>query len=262
MKVMYLDESGDHNLQVIDRDYPIFVLGGVILESPQAEHEMQQKLDALKRELFGNSQIILHTSDITRNRRGFERLQESEFRKEFYARINQFMAESQFMITACAIRKCPHTHSLNPIKTDAYLRSLSVLTGLFANEITASKSQGIIIAERRGNQLDNQLITAWEQFLTQQGATQFSAPNWTSKINLQLRSKRENLAGLQLADLVVGPIGRHLIGKSPKDDFRIIERKLLRNEKGQSDGHGIVIIDENEGPTPATQSSTQKSKVN
>ncbi len=40
MKVMYLDESGDHNLQVIDRDYPIFVLGGVILESPQAEHEL------------------------------------------------------------------------------------------------------------------------------------------------------------------------------------------------------------------------------
>lgn len=107
MKVMYLDESGDHNLQVIDRDYPIFVLGGVILESPQAEHEMQQKLDALKRELFGNSQIILHTSDITRNRSGFERLQESEFRNEFYARINQFMAESQFMITACAIRKSP-----------------------------------------------------------------------------------------------------------------------------------------------------------
>ena len=30
MKVLFLDESGDHNLSVIDPSYPIFVLGGVI----------------------------------------------------------------------------------------------------------------------------------------------------------------------------------------------------------------------------------------
>ena len=29
MKVLFLDESGDHNLSVIDPQYPMFVLGGV-----------------------------------------------------------------------------------------------------------------------------------------------------------------------------------------------------------------------------------------
>ncbi|MGE0269291.1 MAG: DUF3800 domain-containing protein [Candidatus Omnitrophota bacterium] len=28
MKIMFLDESGDHNLLIVDKDYPIFVLGG------------------------------------------------------------------------------------------------------------------------------------------------------------------------------------------------------------------------------------------
>lgn len=37
MKVLFLDESGDHNLAVIDPSYPLFVLGGVIVEQRYAE---------------------------------------------------------------------------------------------------------------------------------------------------------------------------------------------------------------------------------
>lgn len=32
MKVLYLDESGDHSLEVVDPQYPVFVLGGIIAE--------------------------------------------------------------------------------------------------------------------------------------------------------------------------------------------------------------------------------------
>ncbi len=31
---MFVGESGDHSLDVIDRQYPMFVLAGVILETP------------------------------------------------------------------------------------------------------------------------------------------------------------------------------------------------------------------------------------
>ena len=36
MKTLFLDESGDHNLSVIDPSYPLFVLGGVIMDSDYA----------------------------------------------------------------------------------------------------------------------------------------------------------------------------------------------------------------------------------
>ncbi|KJV92878.1 DUF3800 domain-containing protein [Rickettsia bellii] len=32
MHILFIDESGDHNLTKIDPSYPIFVLGGVIIE--------------------------------------------------------------------------------------------------------------------------------------------------------------------------------------------------------------------------------------
>ena len=87
MKALFLDESGDHNLSVIDSQYPIFVLGGVIMDKDYAEGPLVEALDKFKRRVFGHSNIILHTADITRNRNGFEAMMEPEFRSRFY---NQF----------------------------------------------------------------------------------------------------------------------------------------------------------------------------
>ena len=39
MKILYLDESGDHSLSVIDPQYPVFVLGGVIVDVGYAATE-------------------------------------------------------------------------------------------------------------------------------------------------------------------------------------------------------------------------------
>src|SRR5437879_4683701 len=84
MKVLFIDESGDHNLSVIDPQYPLFVLGGVIVDQSYAEGELTDRMNALKHDLFGCSDIVLHTADIVRNRNGFERMKEPAFRDRFY----------------------------------------------------------------------------------------------------------------------------------------------------------------------------------
>ena len=43
-KVMFLDESGDHSLRVIDPQYPMFVLGGVIVDRDYAENELDERV--------------------------------------------------------------------------------------------------------------------------------------------------------------------------------------------------------------------------
>ena len=44
--------------------------------------------------------------------------------------------------------------------------------------------------------------------------------------DLRTQDKKKNIAGLQLADLVVSPIGRHVLGKSEQEDFRGKEKHL------------------------------------
>jgi len=59
---------------------------------------------------------------------------------------------------------------------------------------------------------------------------------------LNLRAKKNNIAGLQLADLVVSPIGRHILGKPDKEDWRIVEEKFRRSPQGKIDGFGLVVL--------------------
>ena len=52
--------------------------------------------------------------------------------------------------------------------------------------------------------------------------------------------KKHNSSGLQLADLVAHPIGRHAINPSqPNRAYDIVEPKFRRGPKGQIDGFGL-----------------------
>jgi len=51
------------------------------------------------------------------------------------------------------------------------------------------------------------------------------------------------LTALQLADLVVSPIGRKILGKQVKADYRIIKGKFRRDFRGRHDGYGNASVD-------------------
>ncbi len=59
---------------------------------------------------------------------------------------------------------------------------------------------------------------------------------------LNIRGKADNIAGLQLADLVVSPIGRHVLGKTDKEDWMIVQGKFRRDRGGRIEGYGLVVL--------------------
>lgn len=242
MKVLFLDESGDHNLRVIDPQYPLFVLGGVIMDKEYAEGELVMRMNAFKRELFGREDLVLHTADITRNRNGFERLKDPGFRAVFYRKLNALMAELRYTVVACAIRKDLHLSRYGMAALDPYLMSLDVLVERFCMEVGDREGGGLVVAERRDPTLDHELELAWLN-LKIQGTRYLQAKQIERRIMaMNLRDKKANLAGLQLADLVVTPIGRKVLGKTVKEDYQIIERKFRCNYQGRVEGYGLVVL--------------------
>lgn len=201
MKVLFLDESGDHNLSVIDLQYPLFVLGGVIVEKDYAEGPLTDAVQQFKRRLFGRDDLILHTADITRNRNGFEQMQDAAFRRHFYDELNSLMQSLHYTIVACAIRKHEHLSRYGVAALDPYLLSLDILVEWFCMEIGDVEDGGVIVVERRGPTLDRELELAWLN-LKIQGTQYMQASKIDRRIlALHLRPKSDNLAGLQLADL-------------------------------------------------------------
>lgn len=241
MKILYLDESGNHGLIDRDPDYPVFVLGGVITDESYVHEVIEPSLRRLKRELFGDEALILHTADITRNRNGFERLLDRAFRDEFYGRLNVLMRRLEYEVVACVVRKQPTYAGIGLGSVDPYLLSLNVLVERFCFDIGDVEEGGTIVAEKRSPVLDRQLDIAWLN-LKVQGTGRVRAIEVDKRIRgLETRSKGANVAGLQLADLVVSPIGRHVLGKSSHEAWEIVESKLRRRGGSYVD-HGLVVL--------------------
>ena len=248
MKTLFLDESGDHNLSRIDPVYPIFVLGGVIVEDHN-ELQLTERLNEFKRDMFGSTNIILHTADITRNRNGFEALQNPCFRDRFRNRLNELMRTLSYSVVACVIQKKEHLSRYGPTARDPYMLSLEILVERFcldigdANRGGVISNGGVVVAEERGPTLDRELDLAWSK-LKSDGTDYVSATDIEERIlALNLRSKKDNIAGLQLADLVVSPIGRHILGKRDHEDWEIVNQKFCSSPiTGQSEGYGLVLL--------------------
>ena len=244
MKVLFLDESGDHNLSKIDSDYPMFVLGGIIMDRDYADGPLTEALKDFKHEIFGRSDIVLHTADITRNRNGFEALKNGPFRSRFYDLLNALMRNMQYSVVACVVRKDDHLSRYGVAALDPYLLSLDILVERFCFDVGKVSAGGLIVAEKRGPTLDRELELAWLN-LRIQGTRSLQANAIEDRIlALNLRAKKDNIAGLQLADLVVSPIGRHVLGKPDKEDWRIVEEKFYRSRRGKVEGYGLVVLPE------------------
>ncbi len=242
MKTLYLDETGEHNPSTASSDYPVFILGGIIANKGYADGPLTERLNDFKRRLLEKTDVVLHTADIARNRKGFERLQDADFRSQFYECLNALMRDLQYSVIACAIRKdTPAFHQFSG--RDLYLTCFEALVELFCEEIGSVRDGGIIIAESRSSPPLNRALEREWLNLKANGTGRMSGSAITDRIlALNLRAKGDNIAELQMADLVVSPIGRHLLGKPDFEDWRIVADKLRRDSLGQTAGPGLVVL--------------------
>ncbi|MBW1614661.1 MAG: DUF3800 domain-containing protein [Deltaproteobacteria bacterium] len=219
-------------------------MGGCNVDFRYHKECMSPALSEYKRELFGRDDFILHTADIVRRSGPFQKLTNIEFRNRFYIETNRLMKNLEYMIIACVIRKDAHLQRYGIAAIDPYMLALRVLVERFVFEIKSCKGEksGFIIAESRDETLDNQLRLAWMDLRT--SGTEYIAASELRRhvTDLKIMKKSENIAGLQIADLVVSPIGRHILGKKPQEDWKIIQEKLRSNYEGRYMGFGLVIL--------------------
>ena len=240
-KVLFLDESGDHSLTKIDPQYSVFVLGGVVVDEaylPTLDAEVRR----FKIELLGRDDIQLHTADIVRAKNGFEALEDPASRVHFQEGLSALVRGLSVKVVACAIKKDAHLARYGMRAVDPYMLSLDVLVERFCYEIGPVENGGYMIAEKRDPTLDHQLELAWLN-LKIQGTGFVQAVDIEKRVSsLTLQNKKANLAGLQIADLVVSPIGRHVLGKRDRGDFAAVESRFRRKYDGTYLGRGLVVL--------------------
>jgi hypothetical protein len=106
--IVYFDESGDHGLNRIDPDFPVFILCGCLYTvADYVQHECPN-FSSIKFETFGHDAVIFHSRDIRKRLGPFQILQDQTKREAFLRRITQCFEQSRATIIAAAIDKRRH----------------------------------------------------------------------------------------------------------------------------------------------------------
>jgi hypothetical protein len=244
---MFLDESGDHNLnpKKISPNYPIFVLGGVIVDRGYLREVIEPRVREFKRRFWGREDVILHTVAMRNNAGDFHFLIDPERRGIFYAELNAMLRDLEYTVVAVVVRKDAYLARYGVEAADPYMYALGMLVERFCRELGSELDGGFICAEKRNATLDRELMATWEGLRTGGTGTGNSPSQRIDEriVGLDLRDKKPNLAAMQLADLVITPIGRYVLRMPEKTDqvqWTVVEGKL-RRVGGAYQGEGLVV---------------------
>lgn len=234
--LVFADESGDHGLDGIDVHYPVFVLAFVIIRKDDYVKWMTPELQQFKLRHFGHDCVVLHESDIRRDKGPFAILRSRELKDAFMSEVNTIIAEAPITVVASVIDKLElkkrYMHPASPY-------DLALAFGL---ERVAMHLNGLgqtgtthVLLERRGKREDDALELEFRRIRDGQNRLNAQLP-----LEPVFAWKEANNPGLQLADLVARPIGiKTLRPKQSNRAYSIVETKLRRSPQGKIDGWGL-----------------------
>lgn len=251
--VVYVDESGDHSLASIDKEYPVFVLALCIFHKRHYAEKIIPAVEKLKFNYFGHDSVVLHEHEIRKQKGDFVFLSHLPTRNAFMEQLSSIMEASNFVLIACVVDK-QHLGRSEGTTSNPYHIALGLcLNGLY--EFLAEKKQEQlkthVIVECRGKREDAELELEFRRICD--GENQINRP---LPFEIIFADKKTNLTGLQLADLLARPVGlSYLRPSQPNQAFDMLKRKFFcdggRPKAGSGyDNVGLMIYPAQKAKSP------------
>lgn len=237
--IVYVDESGDHSLEVINPDWPLFVLCFCIFPIEGYTACVAPAIRRLKFELFGHDLVILHEHDIRKKRGAFSQLNQPA-REAFMQRLNGIIEAADMTIVAVIIDKI---RLKDRYQTPFHPYHLAMQFGLErVDQFLRLQGQGdrdtCVVFEARGAREDRELELEFRRVCDGGNRDRRALP-----LNIHVADKKANSEGLQLADLTARPLGlRILRPDQPNRAAAILEQKLFRGARDYVFGHGLKVF--------------------
>jgi hypothetical protein len=265
MKRLFIDEAGDHNLKSAnDPNERYLCLVGLIFDLDYAENEFAAALDKVKLEIFGTRDVGLHRRElIDKKPAPYDRLNDPAVRARFDELILQLIEEAEFTIITVLIDKQRHINKYAKWHYHPYHYCLTAMVERYVHWLEEEDAVGDVMAEAREKKQNMQLEKTY-RYIYRNGtgfasaSCRFIPPAQMQKRlttgQLKLRTKKANVAALQLADLLANPARRHLLCrlqkvemKSPfgREIVRILIQKKYRRSRWHPHrimGYGVKLL--------------------
>lgn len=249
--IIYVDESGDHSLQSIDDNYPVFVLAFCVFHKRHYSEQVVSALEKFKFNYFGHDQIILHEHEIRKEKGAFTIFRNREQKFQFLDELTSIIRFSNFILISCVIDKRSLRKQADMESNPYHIALGFCLETLyeFLQEKEQHEKKTFVVVECRGKKEDDDLELEFRRICD--GNNRLNQP---LPFEVLFSDKKAMSSGLQLADLVARPIGLSMLRPEQENRaFEVLKRKFYcdggRAEAGKDyEGLGLKIY-----PTPESE---------
>lgn len=244
--LVFLDETGDHSLQHIDKQYPIFALGALFCETDTYIKEINPLFDELKYNFFNKRHVILHSTDIRNSRKDFKILMNPNIRKLFFEELNKLIKETRFYFIISLIDKQAHsTQYIDPDNPYELTLSFIMERAFYLIHKNYPSAKCRFIAESRDKKENENLKQSFEKY-KRNGTNYVSAEELSFITELDFVPKNENETGHQIVDLCLYPLARTYLTGKCHQSLPYFYNKIYKNPDTKSPiGYGIKIFPTN-----------------
>jgi hypothetical protein len=239
--IVYVDESGDHDLVHISPNYPVFVLAFCIFEKEAYVTRTVPNFQRLKFRWFGHDTVVFHEREIRKQLAPFKFLQNQEKRAQFIGEMNALIQDAEFTVIAAVINKDRlkgrYADPGNPYEIALQFCMERLYRFLSENGQTDRMTHCIL--ERRGKKEDASIELEFRRICDRGN---FGRVHMDC-LDIQFLEKSANSCGLQISDLIARPIGLAEIRPHQRNRaLEIIEQKFRRGANGRVNGYGLKIF--------------------
>lgn len=238
--LVFVDESGDHGLEKVSGDYPVFVLLFAVIRKDDYIQQVCREVQQLKFRFWGHDEVELHEHELRKPVGHFQMLLHREIRERFHVELTTLMTALPMTVVAVVIDKPAFIARYRaPVSPYDYALEAGLervhrhLAGLGDRD-----KETPVIVECRGRKEDAELELAFRRVCDGNNALGKPLP-----FRHVMIPKAANSVGLQLADLMARPVGlNHFRPAQTNRAFDIIKHKLRRSPAGKVEGWGLKVI--------------------
>ena len=251
---LYIDEVGNPALESSkDPRHRYLSLTGIIMELDYVDEVVFPELEGLKRKYFHShvdEPIILHRKEVVNQKYPFHSLRDENTRKAFDRDLLRFLDKLEYTVITVVIDKLEHKIRYQVWQQDPYHYSLRILLERYVLFLKDLGLTGDVMAESRGGKEDMRLKRSYERVF-KEGTEYVNCQvfeNYLTSRHLKVKQKSNNIAGLQIADLVAHPSFKATLARKNRQGLpknfggkiaHILEKKkYYRSASGKIEGWG------------------------
>lgn len=214
---MYVDEVGNPDLGNTDNPNHRFLsLTGVIISLNTVKSELHPAFERIKEKYFDHhpdEPVIFHRKEMLSGKHPFGTLRDTNTRNQFDNDLLSIIQEMTYTVLTVLIDKKEHTERYTTWRYDPYHYCMAILIERYVLYLERNGLIGDVMAESRGGKEDMRLKKSFRK-VTDEG-TAYIEPgrinNTLTSKELKVKPKKNNITGLQLADLLAHPSRKELL---------------------------------------------------